>query len=572
MQLQGDDDDICAGFFFARSTAANIKLLDSVLSYVNTCMDDQTALRRFLHEEEGLAHRLTRKPDDLSMTRHLDWLSSPPHIELKPGVANYLVLPRSLFPNGTAYFNVKLPQRFGIVPYIVHNNCIIGHDSKVDRFKMYNMWYIAEPNDVDFDKSDDKKICKISPSLTLTPHREVVTCVSFGPDARILYTSAYDKTVKTYYVDSILAAISDDDAVREGPCPTLKPSGGGLLNRRGGVWAMAWLPGEQTVTQTPVLPLPSILSASSLGGAYLIPGLSNIRKRLSISDEETSLEEVDAPESSQSSNSMTEMSSTASGKLHQGHPKPICVTGGHDRHLMIWNCDEDGLAKDVFANQGPWTLRQTMKGHQGVVNAVVYHRETIFSASDDSTVRSWDPKKGEKIRVYRAGASNNAWMTSIACDGPALFASSSDGCAYAWEIATGRIMQAYVGHSGWVRSIAVHGASKRVYTAGSDGKIKEWDMIFGYCLRTLHNAHYNADGATGINKISLWCDEDDPRALLRIDSAGDDGKIRTWDVATWQCLEEFSGASGPITTFARHRNLIVAGGADHFVRVWESKL
>jgi hypothetical protein len=84
----------------------------------------------------------------------------------------YSVLDRARFPNGTAYFNTKLPHVLGILPVIVHNNCIIGiewigffavlfclfmlllshlisfltsgHDSKVDRFKQYNMWPIGD--------------------------------------------------------------------------------------------------------------------------------------------------------------------------------------------------------------------------------------------------------------------------------------------------------------------------------------------------------------------------------------------------------------------------------------------
>ena len=38
----------------------------------------------------------------------------------------YYVLDRVRFPNGTAYFNAKLPQKLGVVPVMVHNNCIIG--------------------------------------------------------------------------------------------------------------------------------------------------------------------------------------------------------------------------------------------------------------------------------------------------------------------------------------------------------------------------------------------------------------------------------------------------------------
>lgn len=517
LQLQGDDDDICAGFFYARSTDANIRLLDKVLTYVNTCMDDQTALRRFLHEEEGFAHRLTVKPDDLAMTHAIDWTRGPQTFELKEGVSNYAVLPRAAFPNGTAYFNVKLPQRFGLVPYVVHNNCIIGHDSKVDRFRMYNMWFIAEPVDVTFEKASNE-LNSHSPVLSLTPHREVVTHLSISPDGKTLYTSAYDKTVKTYRIETIKEAIDKGEV-------QLKPSGGGLLNRRGGVWCMAWAPSHAEAPQAAAL---STL-ASALGSAGV-------------------------------SSSALAMLSHPTTDAKEPSTEPICITGGHDRHLMVWST-HDGLASDTFANQGPWVLQHTMKGHQGIVNDLCFHRDLVFSASDDCTVRSWDIKKGEKTRIYRAG---NGWMSSLAADGPALFAASSDGCAYAWEIASARLMQVYVGHIGWVRTIAVHGASKRVYTAGADGNIKEWDMVSGDCKRTLRSAH-----SAGINKIALHHSE---TGKLLLDSASDDGLVRTWDVETLACIEDFEGCTGSVNTIVRQGNLLIAGCADHTVKVWKSNL
>lgn len=480
-------------------------------------MDDQTALRRFLHEEEGFAHRLTKKPDDLAMTHAFDWSKGPQPFELKDSVANYAVLPRAAFPNGTAYFNVKLPQRFGIVPYVVHNNCVIGHDSKVDRFKTYGMWFIPGPIDVNFQEQARSFESRL-PVISLTPHREVVTCLSLSPDRKILYSSAYDKTVKTYKLESIHEAIERGDE-------QVKPSGGGLLNRRGGVWCMAWAP-------IPAEDQPSA-AMSHLASALASAGVSS---------------------------SALATLSTPHGSADSSPSGPTCITGGHDRHLMVWTSHE-GLTTESYANHGPWTLQHTMKGHQGIVNDVCFHRDLVFSASDDCTVRSWDIKKGEKTRIYRAG---NGWMSSVVADGPALFASSSDGCAYAWEIASARLMQVYAGHSGWVRAIVVSGAKKRVYTAGSDGDIREWDMISGDCTRTLKAAHI-----TGINKLALYTTS---FGNMLLDSASDDGLIRTWDVESLTCVEEYQGLSGSVNTIIRSGSLIFAGGADHTVRVWKSSV
>lgn len=477
-----------------------------------------------MHESEGFAHRLTRKPEDLSMTHHLPW-NTALQVELQPDVANYLVLPRSSFPNGTAYYNVKLPQRFGVVPYIVHNNCIIGHDSKVDRFKMYDQWFIAATEDVDF--AEAPQVLKRSqPVLALRPHREVLTCLSMHPNKSVLYTAAYDKTVKAYKMSQIRDAVDKSDGHN-----TIVPTGGGLLNRRGGVWCMAWSNGVVSAPSSPTV------TTTVPTNAALLSLLSQL-------------------DPSPNSNFASQLNDGAS------HATPMCYTGGHDRHVFVWKTD-GGFDEQIFANQGPWSLQHTMKGHQGIINDLIFHREQVFTASDDCTVRSWDPTKGEKTRIFRAGC---GWMSSLAADGPALFAASSDGCAYAWEISTGRLMQVYTGHSGWVRSIVVAGHRKQVYTAGSDGTIREWDMVSGDPTRVLRNAH-----TAGINKLLLTrsrrCDIQEDILY----SCSDDGLIRAWKISDLECMAEYHGHSGSVNCILDTEDgLLVSGGADHAVLVWQA--
>jgi hypothetical protein len=63
MQLQSDDDDICAGFFFARSNPRTTKFLQLVLDYVSPAVDDQVGLRRYLQMEEH-STRITNRERD----------------------------------------------------------------------------------------------------------------------------------------------------------------------------------------------------------------------------------------------------------------------------------------------------------------------------------------------------------------------------------------------------------------------------------------------------------------------------------------------------------------------------
>jgi WD40 repeat protein len=496
-------------------------------------------------EEEGLANRLTQKHSDLAITTLEQWDTSP-QFNLDTGKANYLVLPRALFPNGTAYYNVKLPQRFGVVPFIVHNNCIIGHDSKVDRFKMYGQWFTAESEDYDPTKDEKFHPTSITPLVSLTPHREIVTCLSIHPDNKTIYTAAYDKTVKVYKTEHILQALNHASQTPPPTLTILRPSGGCLLNRRGGVWCMAWIPGHLGPDN------PESASSSS--------------SPTQAEDAATTIH-VAAPTHPMLATIMGLVhSSTEANKEHKSSATsealPLCATGGHDRHVMVFQTAH-GLENDIFANTGPWKQIHTMKGHQGVVNDLIFHRDSLFSCSDDGTVRSWDVKSGEKTRIYRGGS---GWFSSLMVDGPALFAASSDGSCYAWDIASARLVQVYDprhSRSGWIRSIAVDGARKRVYTAGSDGSITEWDMIQGEIIRTIHNAH-----SKGINTIKLIRSQNGNKDYNLILSASDDGLIRAWKLSTLRNVGQFDGHYGSVLTLLVTDSFFLSGGADHTPKVW----
>jgi hypothetical protein len=49
-------------------------------------------------------------------------------------------LPRELFPSGKAFFSPS----FAGAPAVVHNNYIVGHDAKVDRFKQRGLWLVDD--------------------------------------------------------------------------------------------------------------------------------------------------------------------------------------------------------------------------------------------------------------------------------------------------------------------------------------------------------------------------------------------------------------------------------------------
>jgi hypothetical protein len=62
-----------------------------------------------------------------------------------------ILLPMHQFPPGYLYFgDPTWHERNRIVaPYFIHNNWIVGHDAKVERFKQVKRWYITQKNSFD---------------------------------------------------------------------------------------------------------------------------------------------------------------------------------------------------------------------------------------------------------------------------------------------------------------------------------------------------------------------------------------------------------------------------------------
>lgn len=66
MQFQSDDDDICAGFYYAKSNARVIRFMEEGLKYLNPLIDDQMGMRRYL-DMKSMAYRLSDKKMDHEM-------------------------------------------------------------------------------------------------------------------------------------------------------------------------------------------------------------------------------------------------------------------------------------------------------------------------------------------------------------------------------------------------------------------------------------------------------------------------------------------------------------------------
>ena len=125
----------CGGFLFLLHTKAVMRMWDAI---------------SVLFEEH--IHWLETHPSRKNANEYADFLESQKHSHeqkylqdfLHGGKANVKLkgLDPLSFINGRDYFDRKYAQHAGIVPVMIHNNYIVGKESKIKRFEIKGMWRV----------------------------------------------------------------------------------------------------------------------------------------------------------------------------------------------------------------------------------------------------------------------------------------------------------------------------------------------------------------------------------------------------------------------------------------------
>jgi hypothetical protein len=137
-------------------------------------------------------------------------------------------------------------------------------------------------------------------------------------------------------------------------------------------------------------------------------------------------------------------------------------------------------------------------GHTGEVNQVctvrVEGRELLASASDDTTVRIWDPATGTTERTLEGHTHLVSEVCAVRVEGRELLASASaDATVRIWDPATGTSIRTLKGHTSRVRGLCAVRVEGRelLASASADSTVRIWDPATGHPLHVIP-VHYEA--------------------------------------------------------------------------------
>jgi hypothetical protein len=144
---------------------------------------------------------------------------------------------------------------------------------------------------------------------------------------------------------------------------------------------------------------------------------------------------------------------------------------------------------------------RTLAGHEGRINWVAWSPDSsrVVTASDDRTVRLWDPESGACVRSIDVPGSDVQGVTFVG--NRKLASCSQGGRLQLWTLEPGQEAPRLEGHSRTVASIAASPSGRWLASASDDQTVGVWDVATGQLRSNLsghttnvHSVSWSADG------------------------------------------------------------------------------
>ena len=232
----------------------------------------------------------------------------------------------------------------------------------------------------------------------------------------------------------------------------------------------------------------------------------------------------------------------------------------HDfSHLTVWQADlrevnlydvnfaYSDLAKTVFA-----------EASRSIVS-VAFSPDGILATGDiDGKTCLWQVADGKQLMTFTG---HTSWVGSLAFShqGKILVSGGYDYTVRLWDVSTGNCIRTLQGHTKAVRSVAFSPQDTILASSSEDETIKLWDVRDGKCIRTLHGH------TSPVSSITF-----SPQGTM-LASGGEDATVRLWDVSSGQCLTILQGHTNRVRSvaFSADNHTLASGSDDHTVRLWD---
>ena len=229
----------------------------------------------------------------------------------------------------------------------------------------------------------------------------------------------------------------------------------------------------------------------------------------------------------------------------------------------IVSCGDNPHIRIFDAKSGEFL--QTLSGHEHNVQSLIFaDAETLFSASDDHTARSWRLEPASQ--TMQVVSSARVWALATPPGRNLLITGNDDNAVETWSLSeSSRISQ--VRHLDPIQSLALHPGGELLASGDAGGGIRVWrlgaDGQIGATAFRVWHAH------TGSTYSLLWSGDGS-----RLVSAGNDGRVMSWNFDAEESHGPQDFTVDPSSSFCLipgTDSLVASGGLERALVRWNWK-
>ncbi|MBP3957321.1 WD40 repeat domain-containing protein [Gemmata sp. G18] len=227
------------------------------------------------------------------------------------------------------------------------------------------------------------------------------------------------------------------------------------------------------------------------------------------------------------------------------------VTAGGDNTIRVWDLQS---GKEVAQ----------LKGHAVAIRglALTADGKTLISGASDKTCRAWDLKSGKELKRYGEGK-DSVESVAVTPDGKSVLVGNDAGVVTVYDAKSGDIVSKFDKHDGMMVYTIVTSADGKTAISGARGKdVHVWDIATGKELRRF-KGHTEQ-----VYQIAL-----SPDGKL-VASASFDKTVRIWDFESGKELKKLEGHADGVqgVCFTPDSRFVLSASWDKTVRKWRLPL